>query len=191
MHRFGTRRARRCAEADDDRLDRELEARREHVVRQVRQRGAREARPVALVGGVLAHEGERGRPVEPERVHEVDPALGVGTLGFDHPHVGTDETGDDVADGRWRRRVAQRLQRGPAPGGEVAGPPGDHRADQRVAGAEVVVDGGTVLARGVGDVADGDAETAAQEELLGHVEQLRLGVGSSRARGGDCHRLAP
>ena len=162
------------------------------VVGQVRQRRVREPRPVTLVAGLLAHERERGRPVEPERVHEIHPALGVGTLGLHHPDVRADESGDDVADGRRRGRLAQRLERDAAPGGEVVGPPGDDRAHQRVARTEVVVDGGAVLAGGVGDVADRHAEAAAQEELLGHVEQLRLGARRRCPTSGSCcHRVAP
>ena len=143
----------------------------------MRQRGAGETRPVALVSGVLRMNVERGRTVEPERVHEIDPALGVGPFGLHHPDVGADEAGDDVADGRRRSGASRKApERGAAPGRQIAGPPRDHRPDEAVARTEVVVDGGAVLAGGVGDVAYRDAEALAQEELLGHVEQLRLGA---------------
>ena len=140
----------------------------------VGNRIARESFPVALLRGVLGHERERGGTVEPERVHEIDPALGVRPLGVDEADVGVHEAPDDVTDGGWLGRTTERVERGPAAGGEVTGAPGDHRADQAVARTKVVVDRRAVLAGGLGDVADRHPEAVRKEELLGDVEQLRL-----------------
>ena len=143
-------------------------------LRQVGDRVAGEALPVALLARVLRHEGERRRPVQPQRVHEVDPALRGRTFGVDQPDVREHERADHVADGRRLRRAPQRVERGAAARREVARPSGDHRADQAVAGTEVVVDGGAVLAGGIGDVAHRHAEALGEEELLGDVEELGL-----------------
>ena len=176
LHHGAARCGRRRAQTDDDRLDRERETGVEHVLRQCGHRVAGETLPVALLSRVLRHEVERGRTVEPERMHQIDPSLCRGPFGLHEADVGVHEGSDHVAQRRRFRGAPQGAERGAATGRQIPGAPRDHRADEAVSGTEVVVDGGAVLARGVGDVPYRDPQALGEEELLGDVEQLRLGA---------------